>query len=248
MNSYRYILEPYKGINSRHTCPSCGKPKIFTRYMDAHTGQQLPEQYGRCERLNNCGYSLDPYKDGYFRQVWHTELAEQENYHNPVKQPVKPRQAAISFIPVDLYHKSRSGYEKNNFCRYLSSLFHREMALALMQRFNVGTSRYWTGATVFWQVDAGGKVRAGKVMLYNASTGKREKQVLPNGEKKSRITWVHSILRLPDFQLQQCLFGLQQLTCNPGTKPVAIVESEKDSHYSYCLPIWIHLAGLRQSY
>lgn len=227
MNEYRYILEPYKGMNSRYPCPGCGKPKVFTRYMDTQTGQQLPEQYGRCERLNNCGYFLDPYKDGFSNQVWQVKQKEQGNHNRPGNQPMKPRQTAISFISADVCHKSLAAYDQNNFCRYLCSLFHRETAIALMQRFNVGTSRYWAGATVFWQVDTSGQVRTGKVMLYNASTGKREKEVLPDGSKKSLITWVHSALKLPDFTLQQCLFGLKQLATFPATMPVAIVESEK---------------------
>jgi len=226
MSEYRYILEPYKGMNSRYSCPGCGKPKVFSRYMDTQTGQYLPEQYGRCERLNNCGYFLDPYNDGYFKQVWQVEK-EQRNYYRPGNQPIKRRQTAISFIPADIYHKSQAGYDQNNFCRYLCSLFHKETAIALMQRFNVGTSRYWAGATVFWQVDTTGQVRTGKVMLYNTDTGKREKEVLPDGSKRSLITWVHSALKLSDFSLQQCLFGLQQLSTFPATMPVAIVESEK---------------------
>lgn len=226
MNEYRYILEPYKGMNSRYSCPGCGKPKVFTRYMDTQTGQYLPELYGRCERLNNCGYFLDPYKDGYSKQVWQVEK-ELGNYHRPGNQLIKPRQTAISFIPADVYHKSQAGYDQNNFCRYLCSLFHKETAIALMQQFNVGTSRYWAGATVFWQVDTSGQVRTGKVMLYNPVTGKREKEILPDGSKRSLITWVHSVLKLQDFNLQQCLFGLHQLTAFPATMPVAIVESEK---------------------
>gem|GEM_PF-879764 len=214
-------------MNSRYHCPGCGKPKVFTRYIDTLMGRHLPEQYGRCERLINCGYFLDPYKDGYSKQVWQAEQKEPGNHCKPDNRPTKPRQTAISFISADVYHKSRSSYDQNNFCRYLCSLFHKETAIVLMQRFKVGTSRYWAGATVFWQVDTSGQVRTGKVMLYNASTGKREKEALPDGSKRSLITWAHSALKLPDFSLQQCLFGLQQLTTLQATMPVAIVESEK---------------------
>jgi hypothetical protein len=214
-------------MNSRYECPSCGKPKVFTLYIDTQTGQHLPEQYGRCERLNNCGYFLNPYQDGYSKQVWQAEQKEPVNYHKPSDHLIKPRQTAVSFIPAGIYHKSQASYEQNNFYRYLCSLFHQETAIILMQRFNIGTSHHWPGATVFWQVDTRGQVRAGKIMLYDASTGKRKKEVLPDGSKKSLVTWTHSILKLHDFNLQQCLFGLQQLAAFPATMPVAIVESEK---------------------
>lgn len=227
MTDYRFVLEPYKGMNSRYSCPGCGRPKVFTRYIDTQAGQHLPEQYGRCERLNNCGYFLDPYKSGYLKVMREDEQKTQTNYYRSLKPSIKPRQAAIPFIPVDVYRKSLSSYDRNNFYRYLCSLFHQETAIALMQRFNVGTSRYWNGATVFWQIDTSGQVRSGKIMLYNSGTGKREREVLQDGSKRSLINWAHSVLKLRDFNLQQCLFGLRQLTVLPATMPVAIVESEK---------------------
>ncbi len=225
MNHYRYILEPYKGVNSRYPCPVCGKPRIFTRYIDTDTGQHLPEKYGRCERLNNCGYSLDPYKDGYSKAIWATEQQLQGTYYNPALKGTSPRD--ISFVETRIFQKSLFRYDRNNFFRYLCDLFHQETATNLMHRFDIGSSRHWDGATVFWQVDTNGQVRTGKVMLYAVDTGKRAKVVLPDGSKKSLITWVHSILKLTDFNLHQCLFGLQQLKASPNNIPVAVVESEK---------------------
>ena len=31
---YRYQLEKYRGRNTRHTCPRCGRKGVFTRYID----------------------------------------------------------------------------------------------------------------------------------------------------------------------------------------------------------------------
>lgn len=56
-------------------------------------------------------------------------------------------------------------------------------------------------------------------MLYNPATGKRVKDQEP--------TWVHSVLKLPDFSLQQCFFGEHLLA--DKSKPVALVESEKSA-------------------
>ena len=56
-------------------------------------------------------------------------------------------------------------------------------------------------------------------MLYSPTTGKRVK------EPFNHITWVHKALKLPAFELKQCLFGEHLL--QDKTKPVAIVESEK---------------------
>jgi hypothetical protein len=56
-------------------------------------------------------------------------------------------------------------------------------------------------------------------MLYNATTGKRIQKPF------DYINWVHSLLKTPEFELKECLFGEHLLI--DKTKPVAIVESEK---------------------
>lgn len=84
-----------------------------------------------------------------------------------------------------------------------------------------------------------GKVRTGKIMLYNPSTGRRIK------EPQARVSWAHSELRLPDFNLRQCLFGQHLLPLYPD-RTVFLVESEKSaviaSHY---MPdaLWLATGG-----
>ncbi|WP_304632671.1 DUF6371 domain-containing protein, partial [uncultured Muribaculum sp.] len=109
-------------------------------------------------------------------------------------------------------------------------------ALRLMKDYRVGTSKHWPGSCVFWQTDINCDTRTGKVMLYDAATGKRVK------EPFNHVTWVHSLLRLPDFNLRQCFFGEHLLPMNRG-KPVAIVESEKTALVAaYYLPEYVWLA------
>ena len=61
MNEHRYILEPYKGMNTRHHCPGCkNKEKTFVRYIDSLTGNSLDSKFGRCNRESNCGYHVKP--------------------------------------------------------------------------------------------------------------------------------------------------------------------------------------------
>ncbi|WP_460634195.1 DUF6371 domain-containing protein [Larkinella terrae] len=111
----------------------------------------------------------------------------------------------------------------------------------LISRFYVGTSKHWPGATVFWQIDTTGRIRTGKIMLYDPLTLKRIKQPF------NHINWVHSVLKkqssLAEFELCQCLFGLHQLKGQPATQPVAIVESEKTAIIATVyLPEYIWLA------
>ena len=73
-----------------------------------------------------------------------------------------------------------------------------------MKRYKVGTSKYWDGATVFWQTDNQNKVRTGKIMLYNSETGKRIK------EPYNHVTWVHSVLHKGDYNLKGTLRTAQR--------------------------------------
>ena len=92
------------------------------------------------------------------------------------------------------------GYENNNLYLFLRSKFGTDDAQRLMKAYRVGTAKHWPGACVFWQTDVGDNTRTGKVMLYNADNGKRVKHPF------NHVTWVHSLLRLPDFNLRQCFF------------------------------------------
>ena len=104
-----------------------------------------------------------------------------------------------------------------------------------MQMYHVGTAKKWGNSTVFWQVDKEGRVHTGKVMLYNPNTGKRVK------EPYAKISWVHTVLNLSSFTLNQCFFGEHLLAGN--NKPVAIVESEKTAIIaSAYIPNYIWLA------
>lgn len=60
MKAYRYTLEPYNGPETRHTCPQCGAPNRFVRYIDTATGQYIADDCGRCNREDSCGYHLKP--------------------------------------------------------------------------------------------------------------------------------------------------------------------------------------------
>ncbi len=99
-------------------------------------------------------------------------------------------------------------------------MFGKEITAEIVERYNIGTSRLWNGATVFFQQDIKGKIRTGKIMLYDSSNCNRIKKPY------NHINWVHKILKLNDFNLEQCYFG-EHLLNDEIEKPVAICESEK---------------------
>ena len=57
MNTYRYILEKYRGLSTRYPCPQCGIKHTFTRYIDTENNNQyISDNVGKCNRLDKCGY------------------------------------------------------------------------------------------------------------------------------------------------------------------------------------------------
>jgi hypothetical protein len=224
-------------MNTRHRCPSpnCGKDKTFSLYIDTETGEHIHPTVGRCNRESNCGYHYTP------KQYFHNNNISCDTPKAYKPRTVKPPPKLVSVIPVEVFKASlnTTTIETNNFVQFLINLFGVEVASKVVSRYFIATSKHWNGATVFWQIDKQGKVRTGKIMLYNPTTGKRVK------EPFNHITWVHSVLNQLEFNLGQCLFGEHLLI--DKTKPVAIVESEKTAIIaSVYLPqfIWLAFGGI----
>jgi hypothetical protein len=113
-------------------------------------------------------------------------------------------------------------YGRSNFAVYLRNFVGRRVADELLQRYNVGTSPHWKGATVFWQTDIIGRICTGTVIPYKRKTGKR----LKGKDGKSYVNWVHTQFDIPQGNYKTCLFGAHLLPKYPQ-KTVALVESEK---------------------
>jgi len=239
MTEHRYILEPYKGMNTRYRCPApdCGKNKTFSLYIDTEKGEHIHHSVGRCNRESNCGYHYTPKQ--YFQDNNISFDTPQPKAYKP--RPVTPQQKPVSFIPVEVFKASLNpkAFETNHFVKFLINLFGVEVTNELISQYFIATSKHWNGATVFWQIDTQGKVRTGKIMLYSPNTGKRVK------EPFNHISWAHKALKQPEFELRQCLFGSHLLI--DKTKPIAIVESEKTAVIaSVYLPqfIWVAVGSL----
>lgn len=232
MNDYRYTLEPYNGMKTRYHCPNCNKKGVFTMYIDNQTSEYLNDAVGKCNRLVKCGYHYTPKQ--YFDD---NNISFDTSINSKFIARIKPKPKPVtSYIDVEVMRKSIASKEPNYFIDYLASLWDLETALHLTNKYNIGTSKLWQGATVFWQVGKDHSIRSGKIMLYNASNGKRVK------EPYNHINWVHKALKIDSFNLEQCYFG-EHLLNEDKSKPVAIVESEKTAIISSVyLPEFIWLS------
>ena len=211
MAEHRFQLE--KG-GLKYACPACQQMR-FVRYVDSFTGEQVADEVGRCDRESSCGYHLRP------SEYFHMTGKNPFDIPKPARKPqIEPEPVQPSSIDTKIMQASLSRYNENNFCRWLVSVFGEDRAFELTARYKIGTSKHWPGSCVFWQIDSVGKIRTGKIMRYNSQTGRRVKDL------RNPITWVHAVMKVQPYHLQQCLFGEHLLSQFPGMS-VAIVESEK---------------------
>jgi len=236
---HRFILEPYKGLDSRFTCPSCRKKHSFTRYVDITTGNYFGDDFGRCSREINCGYIKSPTgKDIKNKELFVDSSKVKKEFINLTDR--------ISLIDSKLMLRSLSEYKNNNFIKFLLKYFDSEQVNKVIEKYKIGTSNKWKGATIFWQIDKEWDVRTGKIMLYDEDTGKRVKKPY------NHITWVHNPDKdlkeksITDFNLKQCFFGEHLI--NDSVKNYSIVESEKTAILCSLLNpkiTWLATGGLQ---
>jgi Domain of unknown function (DUF6371) len=197
-----------------------------------------------------CGKSnrdkkFSPYKGfidkGYCHACAQNFFPEKEPKNNPFifdhsNKPKPTIENPISFIDLNIFLRSLALYDSNNFISFLKTVFKPDLVDQTIDKYKIGTSKLWNGATVFWQIDELGNARTGKIMLYDVFTGKRVKKPFDH------INWVHSVLKLPEYRLNQVLFGSHLLNASNNT--VAIVESEKTATIaSICFPSVTWLAA-----
>jgi len=188
--------------SKKFICPNCGK-RTFVRFVETESGKYLAENFGSCERESECRYYEHPVNEKmYYRAFKTTEIIPK------------------SYISSEIMSKTENNYEENNFVKFLLKHFDVKQVGKALEVYHIGTSKKWNGACVFWQVDNQNKIRTGKIMLYDKSNGKRIK------EPYNHVNWSHKVLKIEDFNLKQCLFGLHRIIVELN-KPIAIVESEK---------------------
>lgn len=201
MKQYKYSLDK---SSKKFICPRCNK-KSFVQFIETETGNYVNNEFGRCDHQSSCKYFCTP-------------KGELQNTFEIVDiPPPEP-----SFHEYGLISQSGKNFKQNNLIQFLKTLFTEAEVKEAILKYLIGTSKHWNGATIFWQVDNNEKVRHGKIMLFNPDTGKRSKDQNGNGF----INSVRSVLKLKDFNLNQCLFGLH-LVNETNQKTIAIVESEK---------------------
>lgn len=247
MSNYRFTLQKYVP-NNKVNCPSCGRRRCATKYIDTEGIINFPDEVCLCDHVNSCGYHYPPrayfhdnpeIKKGLFKDSCSNKNSF--DYTLCKKEIIEP---PVSYIEPDIVKESLSGYSNNPLFTFLSEKYGENKIAKVFKMYNVGTSNHWSGATIYWYADKDGRYRSGKVMGYDPMSGHRIKHPY------NQVTWAHSLLKLQDFNMKLCLFGEHLLNIYTDKK-IALVESEKTCLIAALLfpgYLWIATGGLKMGF
>ena len=125
----KYILRKYNGIESKLTCPSCGRHHCFTPYIDVDTQEIIDETVGMCDHKNSCGYHLPPREFFQNNRFSYNFLRPQSYSKNltPLKNiftPSKFTETPLKNIKTPLnFYKTPSFADSYRNCREFSDKF-----------------------------------------------------------------------------------------------------------------------------
>lgn len=217
-NKYLYTLQK----NKKHECPAC-KKKTFTRFVG------LPEIFGICDRVNNCGYSLTPTKDNLQKNHIGTDFLK--NY-KPVLQEVQ------YILPnATIAVKEKSLFDSNLHKFLLNNL---KIKKEHLKKWNLYGDTL--GYTTFLYYNEQGQFANYQKVAYKQN-GKRVKNGDPEAENFKSLSF--SLKQPADTtkRYKKPLYGLWQITEERYLhKPIAIVESQKTAiiaSYFYDDLCWI---------
>ncbi len=235
-NGYRYRFD--KG-SKKFPCPQCEKSRLV-RYVDVETGEYLPSQYGICDRKANCGYYLNPYKDGYHKQNFNLKNVQiqkcPKNNGNNIK--------LLNPIPNEiLFETLRSeSYQQNvfiqNLMHHVAYPFDPKDIEKVISQYYLGTvcDGDMSGGITFPFINIQGHVRAIQVKRFDQNNHTTrtsfihsiiQKQYL---DKKEVIpNWLKGYLK--NEKIVACSFG-EHLVNKFPLNPVALVEAPKTAIYA----------------
>lgn len=225
MKVSKYHLQKYSGTSTRHECPHCHDLHSFSRYVDERENH-IADHVGRCNHQDGCGYHLPPSEFFRDKGVSYTPTID------VAPKPLPP----TDYVPEEMM--VRTLRTDNAFLRWLTRYFSLSDVAQAIERYRIGDAK--GDRVIFWQIDQEDRIRTGKIMMYDEFTGKRVKNVYGSWD------WVHCHMG-KQFNFKQCLYGLHLVD---GTKPIAVVESEKSATVgSIYIPeyTWVATGG-KQNY
>ncbi len=249
-NKHRYILASNKV--QKPSCPKCNAKKHWQRYIDIQTGQVLPIEYGRCDNSQKCGHELNPYKEGYAKEVQLNENKKSVNLVNLVNAKNKLNISNTisentpqpkTHIPSSVLKQSLQAdrYSQNTFIQNLINRsdypFKTQDIEKIISLYYLGTisKGYRKGAVTLPFIDIDNNIHTIQVKQFDQNN------------HTTKTDFLHSIINkeltkigreIPDWlkkyinqnKFVSCLFGEHLLKRYPNN-PIALVEAPKTAIY-----------------
>lgn len=208
-------LEKFKGSKTRHTCPSCGKRREFTRYL--LDGVYISDDVGICNRQSNCGYHYTP-KQFFADSPQAKTVRDGRQINKPKNYGFAPEDRSFTYLSPEHLKTTLGNYERNPFVQFLLNLFSDSTneIQGILKMYFVGTFEDYT---CFPSIDQSNRICRAKLIRFNPDTGKRLKGDYDTSSLPAK-------LKFKDFNYKQIFFGEHLLAKFPN-KPAAIVEAEK---------------------
>lgn len=141
-STYRYQFE--KKGQVKGDCPACGHKRVFRYY------EGLPREFGKCERLNNCGYHNKPNSDVQQKEI-------------PAPPPPK---MVLDICPVQIQNWAEYKTPFHSYCQKLG------VPLEHLAYWGIGQKGYFT---VFTHRDEKGIAKNAKFIKYTEGGGRDKK-------------------------------------------------------------------------
>jgi hypothetical protein len=165
---------------------------------------------GRCDHEISCTYILTPWE--FFNEY---NVCESDyNIDSPGIDLHYIKNQEPDYIPMGYLRKSLQN-PANSFTVFLLKYLNDDYVTLkrLIEMYKIGSHDQ---ACIFWQIDINQKIRTGEMMWFDEY-----------GHRGEYIDWAHKRIGVPEFSLQQCLFGEHLLLEYPVAKNVIIVEACK---------------------
>jgi len=220
-------------LNSKQkfTCPDCGQVNRFVKFIDNTTGLYMDGDFGKCDRIDSCGYESKPEN---------SFIDDSE-----CNVTYKPKSLYDSDVLPESMEVYRDFKKPNRFFYQLEKIFGTEKTLEAINIYQLGS--FWDGAVIYPYI-FNGKLKSGKIFWYGDDLHR---------DKNKHVQWLHNVKyhsdddnvyqssEDEDFNLCTPLFGWDLLRGNDKT--VCLVESEKTAVImSIIYPdfIWLATGGL----
>lgn len=239
-NDYRFVLLK---SSKKAICPACGK-RSMVQYIDNKENKLLPSQYGRCDHESKCGYYLNPYHDGYSKQIWDDENQFVGQTTRPTYRPhtqPEPKKSEIYFMPEEILYKTEDNYNLNTFIQNLYKNipypFEIDDIAKVIQIYHLGTISQGIrkGAITFPFIDSNEKIRTIQVKNFDDTNHTTATDFLHSmlerhytSEAKPLPEWLKKYKENEKYV--SCLFGEHLLNMFPTNK-IALVEAPKTAIY-----------------